>query len=233
MFKPHCAPTVNPVTHFTIIFRIILGINVPIMDILMAIGAPQSYVTESPPLCLFMAHKTGGGHVCPLQLKTAFGIMTVESIHGTGESFGTVTGGATGGSTIPAELILMVIGVAIRTPGMVQRCRQAEFMAGSTLDGTVPVHQWKVSPVMIKTCGRNRRPERHFRMAIPAILAELSLVHILVARSAIVKCYPCKALKLDFPCDFNLMAFLAISPGMLADKRKFRASVVKFDCSLE
>lgn len=81
-FKP-CQPVVEVVflptiCHMAIpagLGRIILCIDIPFMDILMAIHATLSYIPESPFIILLMAGKTGRGQMRPVQRELCFTVV--------------------------------------------------------------------------------------------------------------------------------------------------------------
>jgi hypothetical protein len=115
------------------------------MNIFMAIGTPDAYLTEFPFPCFLMAYETRCGQVRSLERKCPC-IMLFNGKSGLGETFGGVTIGATHNDSLPEEFSFMVIFMAISTLFVFNRRCQALFVAGGAFQAGMLVLQPKAGP---------------------------------------------------------------------------------------
>ena len=96
------------------------GIDLSGVHILVAIDAALADFPEIPFFLFFMAGKTRGGHVCPVEREFGFGVL-FQGIGGFGKIIHLVANDAIGTDAVIGKLPFMVVFMAIRAMLVGQR----------------------------------------------------------------------------------------------------------------
>ena len=127
----------------------------------------------------------------------------------------------------------MIIRVTIHAEPVIQGIRQVRLVARFAGNSTVLSFEDKTGFIMVEIVYSTDGLKRHFAVALPAILSELSLVHIGVAAVAIAIRDAFELLKCLAVLFHRLMAFAAIHLCMHPGEWISRFIMVEFDGRLE
>ena len=219
-------PGIRIVAVFTAAVRVVLFIQVGIMDIRMAVRTTGTDLPETPFPGFFMAGEAGSSQVGACKLEGA-AVMLIDGVQGLPESHGGMAFGTVRRAPPPGELTFMIIGMAIRAAVMFQGSGEVVPVALGTGYRAVFSFKGKTGHGMREISCLPDPVEGFLGMALHAVLPEFVLVDIPVAVCAVRIGNSGKLLRFDPVLHVFPMAFDAIHLPVAPCEREISPVMVK------